>query len=295
MRQQQQQQHHPRVGRRAFAVASVVAVLLLQSCEYGTPVHAFAPPSASVRRHAAVRASSSSTALHMASSPRRSVLNWFRRAVMTAGVLTTSGVQQPSPSSAEEAAAGAQQALSGPVVEFQMSNLDGEDGSSGTVKIQLYPEWAPRGVDRFMELTKVGFWDGCRVFRVLPNFVVQFGINGDPAVQSRWRSANLQDDPVRASNERGTVVFATAGPNSRTSQIFINTREQGNGFLDKQGFAPIGRVIEGMEVVDRCYAGYGEGAPSGKGPNQALIQQRGNTYLRDSYPKLTFISTAKVV
>jgi peptidyl-prolyl cis-trans isomerase A (cyclophilin A) len=124
---------------------------------------------------------------------------------------------------------------------------------------------------------------------------VQFGINGDPVVQSRWRSANLQDDPVRASNDRGTVVFATAGPNSRTTQIFINTRDQGNGFLDKQGFAPIGRVIEGMEVVDRCFPGYGEGAPSGKGPNQALIQQRGNSYLKDGFPKLTYISTARVV
>jgi peptidyl-prolyl cis-trans isomerase A (cyclophilin A) len=188
---------------------------------------------------------------------------------MTAGVLTS--VTHPIPSSAADS--DSKPSLSGPVVEFRLANLDGEPETLGTVKIQLYPEWAPRGVDRFMELTRVGFWEGCRVFRVLPNFVVQFGINGDPAVQSRWRSANLQDDPVRASNDRGTVVFATAGPNSRTSQIFINTREQGNGFLDKQGFAPIGRVIEGMEIVDRCYAGYGEGAPSGKGPNQALIQQ----------------------
>lgn len=85
------------------------------------------------------------------------------------------------------------------------------------------------------ELTKIGFWDDCRIFRVLPGFVVQFGINGDPSIQSKWRSASLPDDPVKVSNERGTVVFATAGPNSRTSQIFINTRAQGNAFLDKQG------------------------------------------------------------
>jgi cyclophilin family peptidyl-prolyl cis-trans isomerase len=95
------------------------------------------------------------------------------------------------------------------------------------------------------ELTDLGFWDDCRFFRVLPGFVVQFGINGNPDIQSKWRSANMPDDPVRTSNERGTVVFATAGPNSRTTQLFINTREQGNAFLDNQGFSPIGRVIEG--------------------------------------------------
>jgi peptidyl-prolyl cis-trans isomerase A (cyclophilin A) len=95
-------------------------------------------------------------------------------------------------------------------------------------------------------LTDLGFWNDCRFFRVLPGFVVQFGINGNPDVQSKWRSANIPDDPVRSSNERGTVVFATAGQNSRTTQLFINTRDQGNTFLDGQGFSPIGRVIEGM-------------------------------------------------
>jgi len=130
---------------------------------------------------------------------------------------------------------------------------------------------------------------------VLPGFVVQFGINGDPSVQEKWRAASLQDDPVKVSNQRGTVVFATAGPNSRTSQIFINTNPGGNGFLDKQGFAPIGKVVEGMDVVDRCYAGYGEGAPAGKGPNQGLIQLRGNSYLTERFPKLTYISRGSFV
>ena len=142
-------------------------------------------------------------------------------------------------------------------------------------------------------MTDSGFWDGCRFFRVLPGFIVQFGINGNPAIQSKWRGENLPDDTVRVSNERGTVVFATAGPNTRTTQLFINTREQGNAFLDKQGFAPIGRVIEGMDVVDQMYAGYGEGAPAGKGPNQGLIQLRGNAYLRESYPKLSYIESAQ--
>jgi peptidyl-prolyl cis-trans isomerase A (cyclophilin A) len=170
-------------------------------------------------------------------------------------------------------------------------------------------------------LTDIGFWDDCRFFRVLPGFVVQFGINGSPDVQTKWRSASLPDDPVKVTNARGTVVFATAGPNSRTTQLFINTRAQGNAFLDGQGFAPIGRVIEGttqttifclaleeytrvadimciqipigMDVVDRLYAGYGEGAPAGRGPNQGLIQLRGNSYLRESYPQLSYIKAAK--
>jgi peptidyl-prolyl cis-trans isomerase A (cyclophilin A) len=144
-------------------------------------------------------------------------------------------------------------------------------------------------------LTKESFWDGCRFFRVLPGFVSQFGINGDPSVQAKWRSSSIPDDPVKVSNTRGTVVFATAGPNTRTSQIFINTREQGNGFLDKQGFSPFGEVVEGMDIVDRFYSGYGEGAPSGKGPSQAFIQAKGNSYLEASFPKLTYISKGSFV
>lgn len=112
---------------------------------------------------------------------------------------------------------------------------------------------------------------------------------------SRWRSSSIPDDPVKVSNTRGTVVFATAGPNTRTTQIFINTRDQGNGFLDRQGFSPFGEVVEGMDIVDRLYAGYGEGAPSGKGPNQGLIQAKGNVYLESQYPKLSFISKATFV
>jgi peptidyl-prolyl cis-trans isomerase A (cyclophilin A) len=123
--------------------------------------------------------------------------------------------------------------------------------------------------------------------------VSQFGINGDPYVQSKWRSSSITDDPVKVTNSRGTVVFATAGPNTRTSQIFFNTNDKGNGFLDKQGFSPFGQVIEGMDVVDKLYAGYGEGAPSGKGPNQGLIQSKGNSYLMDGYPKLSYIKSAK--
>lgn len=251
-------------------------------------------------RTATTRTSSITTALeafnNKSNKPRRAVFKWFRGAFFTAaGASTATNLVLPKGRSAS-AASEILEAQGGPVVEFKVENLDGGGSdSSGVVKIQLQPEWAPRGVQRFKELTEAKFWDDCRFFRVLPGFVVQFGINGDPSVQEKWRASNLQDDPVKVSNQRGTVVFATAGPNTRTTQIFINTRDQGNAFLDKQGFAPIGRVIEGMDIVDRMYAGYGEGPPSGRGPNQGLIQLKGNSYLNDKFPKLSYISKGGIV
>lgn len=220
------------------------------------------------------------------SPERRSVLDNLKRVVIGTATLAAFR-QKPAPVSAEELLASP-----GRVVQMEIANLGGVEGETGIVKIKLQPEWAPRGVKRFEDLTEQKFFDECRIFRVLPGFVAQFGINGDPNVQSKWRSNSLPDDPVKVSNSRGTVVFATAGPNTRTSQIFINTRDQGNGFLDKQGFSPFGQVIEGMDVVDKFYAGYGEGAPSGKGPNQGLIQAKGNSYLEASYPKLSYIKSA---
>ena len=152
------------------------------------------------------------------------------------------------------------------LIEFEVANLGGEEGNTGKFTIRTRPSWAPKGAARFVELTEQGFWDDCRFFRVLPGFVSQFGINGDPEKMNYWRSKNLSDDPVKVSNKRGTVVFATAGPNTRTTQIFINTGNR-NSFLDGQGFSPIGEVVSGMDVVDLFYSGYGEGAPQGKGKN----------------------------
>eukprot|EP00565_Helicotheca_tamesis_P005376 CAMPEP_0185734892 /NCGR_PEP_ID=MMETSP1171-20130828/23750_1 /TAXON_ID=374046 /ORGANISM="Helicotheca tamensis, Strain CCMP826" /LENGTH=269 /DNA_ID=CAMNT_0028405021 /DNA_START=56 /DNA_END=865 /DNA_ORIENTATION=+ len=179
----------------------------------------------------------------------------------------------------------------GRLIEFEVANLDGEEGKTGTFVIRTKPSWAPKGAKRFEDLTEKSFWDGCRIFRVLPGFVSQFGINGDPKTQSYWRSQSLSDDPVKVSNTRGTVVFATAGPNTRTTQIFINTGNR-NSFLDNQGFSPFGEVVSGMDVVDRMYSGYGEGAPRGNGPNQGLIQSKGNEYLEKSYPKLSYFTKA---
>jgi len=207
-----------------------------------------------------------------------------------ASALVAVGGSKPLPAFAEET----DTSPSGNIIEIKVNNIGVDSDKSGTIKIQMKPEWAPRGVARFEELVTNGFYNDCRFFRVLPGFISQFGINGDPSVMTKWRSSSIPDDPVKVTNSRGTVVFATAGPNTRTTQIFVNTGEKGNGFLDKQGFSPFGVVIEGMDIVDQLYSGYGEGAPGGKGPNQALLQKQGNSYLTTSYPKLSYISKADI-
>jgi peptidyl-prolyl cis-trans isomerase A (cyclophilin A) len=166
------------------------------------------------------------------------------------------------------------------------------DTTKGTVTIEVIRAWAPLGADRFYNLVKGGFYDGARFFRVLPGFVVQFGIPGDPAIAKVWRSARIGDDPVTQSNAAGMVTFATAGPNSRTTQVFINLA--GNQNLDAMGFAPFGRVVEGMDVVGQLHSGYGEGAPHGRGPDQGRLQSEGNAYLERDFPKLDFIKSATV-
>ena len=167
------------------------------------------------------------------------------------------------------------------------------DTSKGVFVVEVHRDWAPRGADRFYNLVKNGFYDNARFFRVIEGFMVQFGINGDPGVAAVWRDADIKDDPVKESNARGTITFATAGPNTRTTQVFINFGD--NGALDGQGFAPFGKVASGMEVVDQLYNGYGEGAPNGNGPDQGRIQQQGNAYLEQDFPKLDFIKTATIV
>ncbi len=166
------------------------------------------------------------------------------------------------------------------------------DTSKGTFIVEVHRDWAPKGADRFYNLVKSGFYNNARFFRVISGFMVQFGISGDPRISAVWHNANIPDDPVRQSNLRGYITFATAGPNTRTTQVFINYVD--NRGLDRMGFSPFGRVISGMNVVDALYSGYGEGAPQGQGPAQGLIQARGNAYLMKTFPKLDYIKTASI-
>ena len=160
------------------------------------------------------------------------------------------------------------------------------DTSAGPFVVTVTRAWAPNGADRFYNLVKNGFFDGTRFFRVVPNFMVQWGIQGDPDIQRNWANANIPDDPVKQSNNRGFITFATRGPNTRTTQVFINFKS--NAFLDKQGFAPFGEVTEGMAVVDKINSEYGEN------PNQGNIQNQGNAYLNKQFPNLTFVKKATI-
>lgn len=200
----------------------------------------------------------------------------------------TSLLRSVAHSNVVAAAAPEEPRLEGRLIRFTVSNLDGEEGIVGTFTIRTRPSWSPLGAARLEELVESSFWNDCRFFRVVPNFVVQFGINGDPETQSRWRNERLADDPVVSSNVRGTVTFATSGANTRTTQLFVNVKD--NTFLDQQGFSPVAEVVgDGMSVVDRAYDGYGER------PDQGRIQTRGNAYLEKKFPKLTYVVRAEFV
>ncbi|MCB9662885.1 MAG: peptidylprolyl isomerase [Alphaproteobacteria bacterium] len=166
------------------------------------------------------------------------------------------------------------------------------DTTAGEVLVDVERAWAPLGADRFYNLVKGGFYDGVAFFRVIDNFMAQVGLHGDPEVNVAWRMARIKDDPVTQSNTRGMVTFATAGPNTRTTQIFFNYKDNRN--LDAMGFAPFGKVRD-MTALDALYKGYGEGAPSGRGPNQGRIQQEGARYLEAEFPNLSYIRKAEIV
>ncbi len=165
------------------------------------------------------------------------------------------------------------------------------DTSRGQVVIEVHRDWAPVGVDHFYWLIKTGFYDGVRFFRVTRNYV-QFGINGDATTNGLWSTARLPDDKVKQSNVKGTLSFAHLGANSRTTQLFFNMKN--NKDLDKQGFAPLGKVIAGMDVVERLYSAYGEVAPRGQGPDPTKIEVQGHTYLDSKFPRLDYIKKATI-
>jgi peptidyl-prolyl cis-trans isomerase A (cyclophilin A) len=165
--------------------------------------------------------------------------------------------------------------------------------TKGDVVILVHRDWAPKGADRFYNLVKIGYFKDIAAFRVINNFMAQFGIHGNPKVASAWKNAKIQDDEVKESNTRGRITFATAGPNTRTTQLFINYKDNSN--LDGMGFAPFGEVVEGMEIVDSWYKGYGEGAPRGKGPMQGRVQAQGNQYLKTDFPELDYIKSASLL
>ena len=168
------------------------------------------------------------------------------------------------------------------------------DTSRGSFIIQVRRAWAPNGADRFYNLVKNGYYDNCRFFRVVQFFMVQWGINGDPKLNAVWSRATIPDDPVKQSNRKGYVSFAMGGKNTRTTQIFVNY-DDANIQLDGMGFAPFGTVVKGVDIVNGLFAGYGDGPPEGKGPDQNRVQAEGNAYLEKNFPKLDYIKSATIV
>jgi cyclophilin family peptidyl-prolyl cis-trans isomerase len=191
-----------------------------------------------------------------------------------------SSEKAPTPAEKEAAAPKAEEKKGPPPVYVKFET------SKGDFVMEVHEDWAPIGAKRFLELVNDKFFDGARFFRIVPNFVVQFGLAASPAQSKKWDKM-LDDDPVLRTNSIGTVAFATAGPNTRTTQLFINMRS--NQMLDDQGFAPFAKVTEGMDVVERFYAAYGER------PDQDLIKKRGNAYLTAEFPSLDYIKKATII
>jgi peptidyl-prolyl cis-trans isomerase A (cyclophilin A) len=222
--------------------------------------------------------------------------NAFGAAALSLGIVAC-GSDGPCPAvRAPEASAELAVLLDPDATAFQTQAPDTFDvrfgTSHGDVTIRVFREWAPIGADRFFHLAQNGFFDGNRFFRVIPGFIVQFGVSGIPAIQEAWNEHELPDDSVTMSNEAGTLTFATAGPDTRTTQVFINYRD--NPQLDQSGFAPIGRVIEGMGSLRLLYSEYGETAPQGNGPLYQCMLEGGNAYLERRFERLDSITTTTV-
>jgi peptidyl-prolyl cis-trans isomerase A (cyclophilin A) len=214
--------------------------------------------------------------------------------ILSLGVIlavpTLSPAQAAQPKPATPSAATAHGSLLSPASLTARAPADFKVGfttTAGDFVVEVHRDWAPLGADRFYNLVRGGFFTKASFFRVVPGFVVQFGLNADPAVNKVWDKADIHDDPVKQTNKRGSLVFATAGPNTRTTQLFINLA--GNDRLDGMGFAPFGEVIQGMDVVDKIYAGYGER------PRQDLITTQGDAYISHNFPKIDKIKLGQVL
>ena len=207
--------------------------------------------------------------------------------LVTAACVVLAGCSPSEPPAKKEAAAPAKKQTAPDVFTVNL------DTSKGPIAIEVHREWAPIGADQFYSLVKTGFYDGDRFFRVVRNFVVQFGINGDPKVNRLWSNANLPDDPVTQHNRRGMVTFATAAPNTRSTQVFVNLKDN-SASLDNSGFAPFGKVTSGMDVVDSFYSSYGDMAPRGQGPDARQIEVEGDGYLAGHFPRLDYIKKATI-
>lgn len=165
--------------------------------------------------------------------------------------------------------------------------------SQGDVIVEAHRDWAPHGVDRFHELLRNRYFDQARFFRVLPGFIAQFGVHRDFNVHAKWRELYIVDDPPKEKNTRGTLAFAKSGPSTRSTEIFINLAD--NKVLDDQGFVPFAKVVEGMDAVDKFYAGYGEMRPEGKYIDRARVEEETNEYLTQRFPKLDYITKATIL
>ena len=169
------------------------------------------------------------------------------------------------------------------------------DTSQGVILLEIHRDWSPHGVDRFYNLARAGYYDGARFFRVIKERWAQFGIHGDPKISNLWRTRTIPDDPRRASNVRGSIAYAFAVPHGRTTQVFINLRDN-SATLDAEPFAPFGQVVEGMEVADALDAEYGESAGGGiRAGKQGPLFEGGNAYLARNFPRLDYIVRATVV
>ena len=204
------------------------------------------------------------------------------------------GAADPAAEAAAEAAADNPLYRPAELVETAPETFQARfETSKGDFVVEVTRAWAPNGADRFYNLVRNGYYDGVHFFRVIEGFMAQFGMHGDPQINARWSSARIADDPVVASNTRGTITYAKGGPDTRTTQLFLNFGD--NSRLDPDGFAPFGVVTEGMDVVDQIYAGYGALAPTGNGPIHQNIVARGNEYLDEDFPELDHIISATLV